>query len=154
MPVYFFDSSGIAKRYVVETGSAWVGNETALTSGNEIYLAEITTVEVAAALTRRNRGGTLDTAAMAQALTDLNAHIATEYSIVSISSALLSSAMALAIRYGLRGYDAVQLAAALHVRDQRLSLGAGPLTLVAADKELNAAAVAEGLFVENPNNYP
>ena len=62
--------------------------------------------------------------------------------------------MELAIPHSLRGYDAVQLAAALYVRDQRLSLGASPPTLVAADKELNAAAIVEGLLVENPNNYP
>jgi len=54
----------------------------------------------------------------------------------------------------LRGYDAVQLAAALEANDERLANALTPLTLVSADTELNTAAQAEGLNVENPNNYP
>ena len=154
MAPYFFDSSGIAKRYIVETGSVWVGNLTALTSGNEIYLAEITTVEVISALTRRNRGNTLATGAMTQAVSDFRHHLVTEYNMISISSALLLSAVVLTLKHGLRGYDAVQLAAALQIRNERLSLGANAPVLVSADIELNAAALAEGLLIENPNLYP
>ena len=58
------------------------------------------------------------------------------------------------MKHGLRGYDAVQLAAAIQVRDERLALGASPPTLVSADTELNAAAMMEGLRVENPNHHP
>ena len=57
------------------------------------------------------------------------------------------------MKHGLRGYDAVQLAAVLQVRDERVALGATPIILVSADTELNAAAMAEGLLVENPNNH-
>ncbi|MGO9469479.1 MAG: hypothetical protein ACLQIB_44780 [Isosphaeraceae bacterium] len=49
----------------------------------------------------------------------------------------------------MRGYDAVQLAAALQVHSQIPSL-----TLLSADADLNAAAVAEGLSVDDPNNHP
>ena len=49
----------------------------------------------------------------------------------------------------LRGYDAVQLAAALEVR-----LQVPLLILVSGDGDLNTAATAEGLPVENPNTYP
>jgi uncharacterized protein len=55
---------------------------------------------------------------------------------VSISSGVIDRAVGLAQIYGLRGYDAVQLAAA-----------------VEAD-ELNVAAAAAGLQVENPNAHP
>jgi uncharacterized protein len=54
----------------------------------------------------------------------------------------------------LRGYDAVQLAAALTTNDERISRGLLPLIFVSADTELNDAAQAEGLAIENPNNYP
>jgi hypothetical protein len=49
----------------------------------------------------------------------------------------------------LRGYDAVQLAAALEVHSHAPSL-----TLLSADAGLNAAGAAEGLAVDDPNNHP
>jgi predicted nucleic acid-binding protein len=62
--------------------------------------------------------------------------------------------MSLATKHALRGYDAVQLAAALEANDERIANELTPLTLVSADDELNTAAQAEGLTVENPNAYP
>ena len=51
--------------------------------------------------------------------------------------------------YALRGYDAVQLAAALEVWAQI------PTTiLISGDGDLNAAATAEGMPVEDPNTHP
>jgi hypothetical protein len=61
--------------------------------------------------------------------------------------------MALAETHALRGYDAVQLAAALNVNSACAAAGA-VFTLVSADGELNAAARAEGLAVEDPNLHP
>lgn len=61
--------------------------------------------------------------------------------------------MTLAEMRVLRGYDAVQLAAALEVNAASLSLGMPTVTLVSADTELNAAAAAEGLPIENPNAH-
>lgn len=62
--------------------------------------------------------------------------------------------MSLATKHALHGYDAIQLAAALEANDERVSNGFPPLTLVSANIELNNAAQAEGLAIENPNNYP
>ena len=50
--------------------------------------------------------------------------------------------------------DAVQLAAALEINTQRIQAGLPPVTLLSADAELNAAALAEGLAVDNPNDHP
>lgn len=61
--------------------------------------------------------------------------------------------MRLAERHGVRGYDAVQLAAARATDAVARSVGT-PATLVSADLELNAAAAAEGIAVEDPNNHP
>jgi hypothetical protein len=60
--------------------------------------------------------------------------------------------MDLAERHALRGYDAIQLGAALAVNDGCRATGLS-LTIICADDELNAAA-AEGLAVENPNRHP
>jgi hypothetical protein len=62
--------------------------------------------------------------------------------------------MLLARRHGLRAYDAVQLAATLQVNSMYQMTGTGPVTLVSADQELNTAATAEGLLVEDPNRHP
>ena len=71
-----------------------------------------------------------------------------------ISDSLISDAIRLSDIHTLRGYDAVQLAAALVANGARVSRGLSPLTFVSADAELNIAAQAEGLAVENPNNHP
>ena len=63
-------------------------------------------------------------------------------------------ALRLTEAYGLRGYDAIQLSAALEANSERVGRGLLPLILVSADTELNNAAQAEGLVIEDPNNYP
>ncbi len=62
--------------------------------------------------------------------------------------------MALAETHGLRGYDALQLAASIQVNRLCVSSGLPALILVSADGELNAAALNEGLTLEDPNAHP
>jgi hypothetical protein len=50
--------------------------------------------------------------------------------------------------------DAVQLAAGLDISQQSIAAGRGPVTFVSADAELNRAASAEGLVVDDPNLHP
>jgi predicted nucleic acid-binding protein len=146
----FFDSSAIVKRYVNEIGTLWVNNFASPAAGNRIHLARITGVEVISAIVRRGRGGSLSatvTAATAQRFRRELTHL---YHIVAVTSWLIADAMDLAEKHGLRGYDAVQLAAALRLH-ARIKV---PVLFVSADGALNNAASSEGLTVENPNNYP
>jgi uncharacterized protein len=53
MAVYFFDSSALVKRYVQETGSAWVIGLTDKQAQNPIYIVGITAVKITAAMARR-----------------------------------------------------------------------------------------------------
>lgn len=62
--------------------------------------------------------------------------------------------MLLAQTHALRGYDAVQLAAALEVHRLYAALGLPLILFISADNELNAAAKVEGLQVENPSDSP
>lgn len=152
MPSYFLDSSAIVKRYVLEAGSVWVADVMSLSAENVIHAVSITEVEVVAALTRRARAGSIDPAAarrlIARFRSDFNDYVQT----VEVTSKLLSSAVHVAEDRGLRGYDAVQLAGALAVNREAADLGLAT-TLVSADAELNAAAAAEGLAVEDPNRH-
>ena len=56
--------------------------------------------------------------------------------------------------YGLRGYDAVQLAAGCAVNSLCRSSDLVPAIFVSADEEWNVAAAKEGFIVENPNQHP
>lgn len=154
MAGFFCDSSAIVKRYVNETGSNFVDNLADLKSGNVILLARITRVEVVAAIARRLKNGSVTATDAQNAVAAFQHDLTNNYLTVEITPVLLSVAMSLATKHALRGYDAVQLAAALEANDERIANGLPPLTLVSADTELNNAAQAEGLTVENPNNYP
>ena len=77
---------------------------------------------------------------------------------LTASAIIATQACAIAETHALRGYDAVQLASAIHVYNRLLSLGANPsqvsFTFISSDNELNSVAQIEGLNVENLNNHP
>ena len=153
MAVYFFDSSALVKRYVQEIGSGWVQTLCQQTSPQDQYIARIAGAEVISAIARRGREGDLSPSALATALNRFHEDFARAYEIIEISPAIAVQAMEFAQRRFLRGYDAVQLAVAWGLHSVRQILGLPVLTLVSADADLNAAAVAEGLAVDNPNDH-
>jgi predicted nucleic acid-binding protein len=77
----------------------------------------------------------------------------TQFEIVGITDEMIDEASSLARKHGLRAYDAVQLAAALHTRRIVSAVGVAQLALVSADVDLNAAATAEGLSIDDPNTH-
>lgn len=113
MPDYYVDSSALVKRYVRETGSEWVSNLFSTSLGNEMFVSLITPVEILAAISRRARGGTLSPADAAGACSVFKTDLLSDYQIVEVTGSIATRAMALAETHALRGYDAVQLAAAL-----------------------------------------
>jgi predicted nucleic acid-binding protein len=154
MAAYFFDTSALINRHVRETGTAWVRTLTQPRASHTIYLASITAVEVCSAITRRQRGGSLSAAQAGAILGHFRRHLSTRYIVRDLTPPILSDATILARKHGLRAYDAVQLATAMVVDRRHRAQGAGPFTLVSADRELNAAAAAEGLSVDDPNSHP
>ena len=154
MLLYYFDSSALVKRYVNEIGTAWVISITDSTANKRIHIARVTGVEVVSAITRRARSGSIT-------VTDANTAIAlfrhdflNNYTATEITPALINRAMQLAETHALRGYDAIQLTAAIEVNAYGLSSGMPKLILISADGNLNAAAMAEGLNVDDPNAHP
>ncbi len=154
MANFFMDSSALVKRYVNETGTNWVRSITDPSAFNVIYIARIAGAETVSAINRCSRRGTITAAQMAVALADFRHHYALAYVPVEITSSLIAHAMDLAETHGLRGYDAVQLAAALQVQAECTALGVSGITFLSADDSLNAAAAVEGLIVDNPNLHP
>jgi predicted nucleic acid-binding protein len=146
---YFLDTSAVVKRYVQETGTAWVKRLADPAAGHFLYVARIADVEMTAAIARRRRSGSLTLALGSAAINEFRHDFAQHYRIVEITIPLLGHASQLADLHVLRAYDAVQLAAALDIHQLDPSL-----RLVSADADLNAAARAEGLPVEDPNLNP
>jgi predicted nucleic acid-binding protein len=151
---YFVDSSALVKRYVQEVGTSWVRGLTHGGTANLIYLARITAVEVTSAVARRRKGRTLTSPRASSILYRFRKHFIGRYIAVEVTPALLDNAMKLANTHVLRAYDAVQLALAIEVNRIHQAAGASPITLVSSDRDLNKAAQAEGLAVEDPNLHP
>ena len=151
MASYFFDSSALVKRYVNETGTIWVTSLIDPAAGHEIFLARISGVEILSAIKRRERIGTTSPQEALLAISNFRDDFAVFFTILEISSLLISEAMSLAERHDLRAYDAVQLAAALEVHRHRTALGLSLAALVSADRALNEAGLVEGLPVEDPS---
>jgi predicted nucleic acid-binding protein len=155
MSYIYLDSSALAKRYLTESGSAWVAALADPAAGNSVIVAEITRVEVAAAIAARHRA----TGGIARHERDalvglLLRHFDAEYVITPLSNLIVDQAVRLTQVHHLRGYDAVQLATALDTHTTALAAGLPGLTFVAADDDLLSAAHAEGLAAENPNLHP
>ena len=151
---YFLDASAVVKRYADEAGSAWVRQITDPQAQNTILLAEITLVEVTAALAAKQRapkGFTLEqrNRVLSRFFQDCDEH----FTLVSIDRSVIDRAVDLAQRHRLRAYDAVQLATALEANAITQAQALPALTFVAADTDLVTAAAAEHLSVENPLNY-
>src|SRR6185437_6900184 len=115
MGVYAFDTSGLVKRHIRETGSAWIRALTAPRAGHTIDIARITAVEIFAAITRRQRGGHITAAQAGAMLGHFRRQLDRRYGVIELTPSIVSDAMQLARKHGLRAYDAVQLASALEV---------------------------------------
>ena len=154
MVAYFLDSSAVVKRYIRETGTAWIVGISHPTSGNELFVASVTGIEVVSAIARRRTGGTVDPATAAAALSQFRQDFVHQYQTVDVSETIIDRAMLLAEHHGLRAYDALQLASILEASDVRASLSLPALTLVSADQDLNTVARAESIDVMDPNSHP
>ena len=94
-----------------------------------------------------------------QAIADFRTDFENQYDPYRVTDSIVQRAMGLAEKHKLRGYDAVQLAAALIISEECAKLGIPatgipPLVLVASDVELLNAARTEGLVVDDPRNHP
>jgi uncharacterized protein len=148
--VYFLDSSSVVKRYVTELGSALVQTITEVASRHELYLSDLTIVEVCAAMSRRRRDGSLSDAKTIALRDEFLADIGNLYLPTPMSDSIIDGAVALTESHVLRASDAIQLATALHINNERISAGLPPLSFVSSDRSQIKVALAEGLPVVDP----
>jgi len=139
--ILYLDTSSLLKYYVDEDHSGdvrgWVDGADMLAT------SRVTLVEAAAAFSRRHLGGGITREQCRRAFAELEA----DWPLYIAVELYEERAAEVAGRHLLRGFDAVQLTAALTMRQ-----GAGPETLAFSsfDAELNEAARAEGLTVLEP----
>jgi uncharacterized protein len=153
MSLYFLDASALVKRYVTEAGSEHI-RQLCGSIMHQIIIAELTQVEVAAALAAKHRSPQgISRATRDSAVNLLAEHCQKEYELVNLTPSILSRAVSLTQQYRLRGYDAVQLATAVAAEHAFKQMGLSTITFLAADIDLLVAAEKEGLAIENPQHY-
>ena len=135
--IAYFDTSAVVPLIVVEAGSAraaslWDG-------ADRVVSARLLYPEGRAVLAQAHRLGRLTARQHRGAVTELDSRYE-ELDLVDIDDVLARRAGDLAEAHGLRGYDAVHLAAADRVRDP-------DLVVVAGDGALLEAATSEGMTV-------
>lgn len=149
MDRYYLDSSALVKYYVQEPGSPAVEQLFLGTSSDAIYTAVLSGAEVVSALRRKERSRALDPPEVDAAIQRFTLFWRTECMVLQVDDLIVESAMELANRHGLRGYDAVQLACAIDLARTAREVG-DTLTLWSSDVELLLAAQAESLQTFNP----
>src|SRR5439155_10191729 len=106
---YFLDTSALVKRYVQEPGSDKV--RSLFRRRKEICVARITSAELCATIARVCRDGGIDVETRDDLLTRAQRDFR-QLTIVELRPAVLARVPPLVVRWPLRGYDPVQLAAA------------------------------------------
>jgi predicted nucleic acid-binding protein len=145
--IVYLDASVLVKHYVVEVGSTEVNQ--LLVRAEVVGTGSISRAEVAAALAKAVRVGTLARDEAEAALQVFRAEWG-DLVRLQLTEAILAQADTLAWDYGLRGYDAVHLAAA---RFWQSSLGE-PVTLATYDRQLWQAGNAAGLVAWPTGGIP
>ena len=137
----FADASALVKLYVDEEGHEVVRGLTTLA------VAQVARVEVPAAYWRKSRLGELDAVDARVLVSDFEADYygtseePPRFVVVAVTADILDLAAALCARHPLRGFDAIQLASALALRD----IDPEVTTMAVFDRTLRAAAAVEGL---------
>jgi predicted nucleic acid-binding protein len=138
--ILYLDSSALVKRYIREAGSTEV--EGLIARADAVGIGLVTRAEVSAALARAARLGWVQRGDAEAALLVFRAQWP-RLARLQLTEPLLARADALAWDYGLRGYDAIHLAAALYWQETVRE----PVTLATFDRELWRAGQAAGLAV-------
>ncbi|MGX6447324.1 type II toxin-antitoxin system VapC family toxin [Patulibacter sp. S7RM1-6] len=136
MSLLYLDTSALVKLVVREHHSDAV--RAGVTAATACTASHLTVVEAHATFARMRAGGRLDGGTYARIASAVDRFWA-DVAVVPVDGQVVSAGVEIARRHALRGYDAMQLAAALEVA--RTSV----VTFASFDAELEAAATREGL---------
>ncbi len=150
MPVFYLDTSAILKRYRSEQGTEVVDRLLLdPPPENRFYTSSLAALEVRSALSRLVRGGHLDRNLADDLIARFGEDTLRVIQLWPLDDSILSIALRVAARYGLRSGDAIHFATAEIIF--RLTSESDNV-FVSSDRELLEAAVDSGMEVLDPQN--
>lgn len=141
--ILYCDTSALMKLFVEEPHSTLM--QSAAVESERVMVSMLTWAELLAALSRKQRTGQVEAKQVSRVLGEIESEWPRYYKL-GVDKELIADAGQLALRFGLRGYDSVQLATAQ--RAQKL-LGTA-MTFCCFDKQLSDAARALNLETVSP----
>lgn len=150
---YYADSSALIKRHVPETGSSWVKQEFAQSSGNDVITSKLSVAEVLSGLNRRKREASISAADYTKFSKDFTAVSRFQYRLMDLTDAVLLEAQRLLETHPLRAGDAIQLASALLANAELQSANPPALIFLASATRLLTVAASEGVQTDDPQNH-
>lgn len=154
MSNYYLDTSALVKRYIDETGSAWLRALVDPALSPMLVVSQLPIVEMTSAFNRRLREGTVNRDDYTRMMDAFRDDCLVEYRIMPLNGSITDLACELLERHPLRAYDAIHLGTALVINRLLIAHRMPALTFLCADERLLDAATAEGLAVDNPNEHP
>lgn len=146
MANYYFDTSAMLKIYIEEDGTDRVLTLIDEDRNNRLFILELTLLEARSALGRRERMGSISTDTANGALTQIDRHRTSLFTIRPISALVIDEAYRLIDNHPIRALDALQLAGYILLSQAYRP----PPIFVCADYDLCAAATAERIATLNP----
>lgn len=145
MPSVFLDTSALLRRY--DTSEPGAARVQALCESDQVIIARITAVEIALALSRKRREGSIDAPELNRLWTAFEIHRRDDYQVVVPDEQIHDRAAQLVFVHALRAYDALQIATALRIAHSSEAPD-GVIRFCTADRRQAGAAALEGLAVE------
>ncbi len=147
-----WDASGLVKRYIAEVGSDTVDAIFEVAAASAMFVTPWGYLEAYAILRRRYNAGAFDRRALTDAVTALQSEVVTgSFDLLSISDQTIFSAPSLVDAHNMNSADAAILAVYLNFQSSLLR-NSPTCLLVASDKRLLRAAIAEGLQILDPES--
>jgi len=140
--ILFCDTSALMKLYAQEQSSDWTRMQ--VESAQTCIVSQVTWVEMCSALSLKGRTNQLTQPQITSALERLKLEWP-GYVRLALDNLLIITAGELALSFGLRAYDSLQLASAQRAHSQ----AGNTLAFACFDKQLNAAAIALGIKTLN-----
>ena len=142
MPLYFFDTSALVKRYHVETGSEKV-DEIFNDPEGIFAISSITITEFTSAFARKLTEGIISKDDLLICLSEFSKDMIHSFWIIDLEKNHINKSLPIIIKHNLRTLDSLQLAVFLNL---------SPLapTMVTSDELLFNAAIKEGFQAIKP----
>ena len=142
----FLDTSALAKRYIQEPGSEELENLFCTVVTN-VFVSTLAFPEFAAALGRKIRYQEIASEAAANAMEEFEQDWYNLFIKIDLTDTIASSASSLALKYPLKGADAVHLATAISANTQLFVVSDKQLLKVSGELDLKAYDPSKGPFL-------